>query len=63
MLRTVPSEDRHVAHLALQSRDRILLMACKDGKLVDEELARALEKLGIHVLSCRKFLQLVLAQS
>ncbi|MEM4970326.1 MAG: hypothetical protein QXE01_03640 [Sulfolobales archaeon] len=48
-----------MASFALQSRDKILLVANIDTRLADENLARVLrEKYGINVVSADEFCNL-----
>jgi len=54
----VPRKDVDIASFALQSRDRILLIANIDTGLADENLVKALrERYGVNVLSTEEFLR------
>jgi len=57
-LKGVPREDIDVASFALQSRDRVLLVANIDSRLADEKLVKELgERYGVNVLSTKEFLE------
>lgn len=53
----VPRKDIDVASFALQSRDKILILADINNRIADEELASILEeKYDVAVFSCKSFI-------
>ena len=59
-LKGIPRKDIDVASFALQSRDKILIVADVNEKPADEKLTSILKtKYNVHVFTCKSFLALV----
>ena len=56
-LSNVPRKDEDIAGLAAATRNKILLIANIDDKPADQKLVKALKNYGIHVYTCKEFVE------